>query len=50
MKEERQAGLEPVTLGLGSRCSTNWAIAALDLFSKKDFIPTEWDDKNEVFM
>ena len=25
---ERQAGFEPVTSGLGSECSTNWAIAA----------------------
>ena len=28
---ERQTGLEPATLGLGSQCSTNWATAAFGI-------------------
>ena len=38
--EERNTGLEPATLGLGSQCSTNWANSAMSLNRKRElYIP-----------
>ena len=48
---ERNTGLEPATLGLGSQCSTNWANSASALFFEKEkeseccvLTPRKWAD------